>query len=184
MAFGGTTVLLSFFNLGTRGVTVPNVLVGVALFYGGFCQLATGIMEWACGNTFGCCAFTGYGAFWISWAVIQIPWFGVVPAYKGDVEMLAQALGLYLIMWGIVTTLLAIALTRSSVALMFVFLDIAVTLYVLGAAEFTGNHTLVKAGGGLGIIGGFAAMYTALAGLLTNDTSYFTIPVGSLAPKN
>lgn len=183
MAFGGTTILLSMYNLGARNVKIPNVLIGVALFYGGLCQIICGCMEWACGNTFGTCAFTGYGAFWMSWAVIQIPWFGVKSSYKEDTHQLLQAVGLYLIMWGIVTTLLAICLTRSSVALVFVFVDIAITFFVLAAADITGNATLTKAGGGLGIIGGLGAMYTAVAGLLTNDTSYFTIPVGSLAPK-
>lgn len=183
MAFGGTTVLLSFYNLFTRGVKTPNVLVGTAFFYGGFCQIICGCMEWACGNSFGTCAFTGYGAFWMSWAALQIPWFGVKAAYK-DPHEFAQAVSLWLIVWGIITLLLAVCLTRASIALVFIFVDIAITFFVLAAADMTGNPRLTQAGGGLGIIGGFGAIYTAIAGLLTHDTSYFTIPVGNLAPKN
>lgn len=48
----------------------------------------------------------------------------------------------------------------------------------------TGNAMLTKVGGGFGFVGGLAAMYVAVAGLLTNDTSFFTIPIGNLAPKN
>lgn len=59
-------------------------------------------MEFVSGNSFGTCAFTGYGAFWISWACIENPWFGIVAAYKTaeDKAMLDNALGLYLCMWG------------------------------------------------------------------------------------
>lgn len=59
-------------------------------------------MEFVSGNSFGTCAFTVYGAFWISWACIEIPWFGIVAAYKTaeDKAMLDNALGLYLCMWG------------------------------------------------------------------------------------
>lgn len=87
------------YNLSARNIHTPNVLVGVALFYGGACQLICGVLEWACGNSFGTCAFTGYGAFWMSWACIQIPWFGVKAAYT-DKHEFAQAVGLYLVMWG------------------------------------------------------------------------------------
>jgi succinate-acetate transporter protein len=183
MAFGGTTILLSLYNLSARDIHTPNVLVGVAMFYGGLCQIVCGVLEWACGNSFGTCAFTGYGAFWMSWAAIQIPWFGVKAAYTDKAELM-NAIGLYLVMWGIVTTFLTICLFRSSVALVFVFADIAVTFFILAAADMTGNGTLTKVGGGFGFVGGMGAMYVAVAGLLTNDTSFFTIPIGNLAPKN
>jgi succinate-acetate transporter protein len=38
-SFGGTTVLLSLYNLEARGVKIPNVITGVALMYGGICQI-------------------------------------------------------------------------------------------------------------------------------------------------
>ncbi|BEI82353.1 hypothetical protein CcaverHIS002_0302210 [Cutaneotrichosporon cavernicola] len=183
MAFGGTTVLLSLYNLSARSVHTPNVLVGVAMFYGGMCQIVCGILEWACGNSFGTCAFTGYGAFWMSWAAIQIPWFGIKSAYT-DKNELAQAIGLYLIVWGLVTCCLTICLLRSSIALVFVFSVIAVAFFALGAADMTGKMALVKVGGVFGMLGGLGAMYVAVAGLLTNDTSFFTIPIGNLAPSN
>lgn len=182
MGFGGTTLLLSLYNLGARDVHKPNVLVGVALMYGGVCQLICGIMEWACGNTFGTCAFTGYGAFWISWACIQIPWFGIASAYT-DKHEFEQAVGLYLVVWGLVTCFLTLALLRSSVALVFTFFVVALAFFTLGAADLTGNGACKLAGGGFGIAGGLGAMYVAVAGLLDGNTSYFTLPIGNLAPK-
>jgi len=41
--FALTTFMLSLINMSTRGVTVPNVVVGPALFYGGLAQLLAGM---------------------------------------------------------------------------------------------------------------------------------------------
>ena len=49
-------------------------------------------------------AFTSYGAFWMSYAVILIPGFGVVSAYS-SVDEFSQAIGIYLITWFILTSL-------------------------------------------------------------------------------
>jgi uncharacterized protein len=53
--------------------------------------------EFACGNTFGALAFTSYGSFWFSYAIILIPFFNVIAAYGDDVTELQAALGHYLI---------------------------------------------------------------------------------------
>ena len=68
----------------------------LALAYGGLAQFAAGMWEFATGNTFGALAFTSYGAFWISFACIFIPFFNIAGAYK-DVSELHSALGHYLI---------------------------------------------------------------------------------------
>lgn len=66
------------FNVQARGITHPNVILGMALGYGGLVQLIAGIEEWACGNTFGATAFSSYGGFWLSFATLYIPQFAVV----------------------------------------------------------------------------------------------------------
>lgn len=99
ISFGGTTFVLSFFNAQARNVKHPNVILGLALGYGGLAQLIAGVEEWACGNTFGATAFTSYGSFWISFACFYIPQFEVTTAYASKSELDA-ALGIYLSMWG------------------------------------------------------------------------------------
>ena len=42
-AFALTTFLLSLINLGTRGTSVPNIVVGAAYGYGGLVQLLAGM---------------------------------------------------------------------------------------------------------------------------------------------
>ena len=52
-SFASTTLILSFYNTGVRGVVVPNVVVGMAMGVGGLAQLLAGMWEFATGNTFG-----------------------------------------------------------------------------------------------------------------------------------
>ena len=53
--------------------------------------------EFACGNTFGALAFTSYGAFWMTFAVIFVPFFNIRAAYGDDATEFFLALGHYLI---------------------------------------------------------------------------------------
>jgi succinate-acetate transporter protein len=52
-SFASTTLILSLYNVHARGIAVPNVVVGMALFCGGLAQLLAGMWEFATGNTFG-----------------------------------------------------------------------------------------------------------------------------------
>lgn len=52
-AFASTTLILSLYNAQTRGISTPNVVVGMAMFVGGLAQLLAGMWEVAVGNTFG-----------------------------------------------------------------------------------------------------------------------------------
>ncbi|CAJ0839871.1 16685_t:CDS:2 [Entrophospora sp. SA101] len=130
-------------NAGSPTIVIPNIVVGLALFYGGLVQLLAGMWEFKTGNTFGATAFSSYGGFWLSFGVIFIPGFNIAGAYgdnKGQFE--TAALG-----------------------------------------KFT-NETVSKTGGVFGIITAFIAWYCALAGLLTPENSYFTLPVVDLSRKN
>lgn len=76
--FAATTFLLSCFNLQPRHITTPNLILGTALGYAGLAQIIVGIEEWAGGNTFGAKVFCSYGGFWLSFATLYIPQFGVL----------------------------------------------------------------------------------------------------------
>lgn len=183
LGFGATTLILSLYNVQARHITHPNVVLGMALAYGGLAQLIAGIEEWACGNTFGATAFASYGGFWLSFACLYIPQFEVTTQYPTTAE-LDNAIGIYLVAWGIVTFIFFLASLKSSLALSSVFLFLDVTFWLLVAGFMGGSTNATKAGGAFGILTAFLAMYTALAGLLTKDTSYFLIPVGDLVGNN
>lgn len=180
----GTTFTLSIINAGGANVSTPNIVVGLAMFYGGLCQLLAGMWEFATGNTFAATALSSYGGFWLSYGAIFIPWFGIEAAYASNENEMNKALGIYLINWFIITFLFCIASSRSSVALFFIFFFLMITFILLAAHSFTGSTGVQTAAGVMGAITSFNAWYVALAGLLTPDSSWFTLPTISLDFKS
>jgi hypothetical protein len=182
-AFALTTFVLSLINVGTRGVSEPNIIVSLAFGYGGLVQLLAGMWEMAVGNTFGATALSSYGGFWISFAIILTPGgFQIIDSYEGKGKYdLDNALGFYLMGWFIFTTLLLLCTLRSTVAffLLFFFLDIAFLFLALGYfyAGSSVHTNLTKTGGYFGLFAAFMAWYNALAGIADDSNSFFVIPV-------
>ncbi|GAA5853190.1 hypothetical protein JCM5353_002797 [Sporobolomyces roseus] len=184
-AFGLTTFMLSLINLSTRGVVVPNVVVGPAMWYGGLAQLLAGMWEFAVGNTFGATAFSSYGAFWLSYAFIVSPWSGIAGSYEVEADF-ASGVAFFLFGFFIFTTIMTIASIRSSVALFMVFLTVDLTFLMLGISELgiSSAAHFKTAGGSLGIVAAFLAWYVAAASLITPDTAYISLPVIDLSRKD
>ena len=176
-AFALTTFVLSSINAGWFSAGATTIIVGLALFYGGAAQFAAGMWEFRTGNTFGATAFTSYGAFWLSFAAILLPGTGVLASLvkAGAVE---QALGIYLLAWGIFTAIMFLGTLKSNLALMGVFAFLTLTFLSLAFGHLSGASALITLGGYLGIITALLAWYTALAGLLSSGRSAFTLPVG------
>jgi len=180
-SFASTTLILSLYNVGARGITAPNVVVGMAVGVGGLVQLLAGMWEFAAGNTFGATAFSSYGGFWISYACILIPGSGILAAYPADTgDELPNALGIYLMTWFVFTFIMFIATHKSSLALASVFFFLWITFMLLAIANFTGSAAITKAGGAIGIVTAMCAYYTGAAGLYTADSSYITLPLVGL----
>jgi len=178
-AFAATTFVLSLVNLSTHDVTVPNVVLGMAFFYGGLCQLLAGMWEYACGNTFGGTALSSYGGFWLSYAIILTPSFNVIPSYT-DKKMLSTALAFYLFAWFIFTTLMLICTLRTSAAFVFLFFTLDMAFLFLALADYQGLPACKKAGGAFGLLAAFTAWYCALSAMLTKENSFFLLPMGVL----
>ncbi|KAK7688326.1 hypothetical protein QCA50_008698 [Cerrena zonata] len=174
-SFASTTFILSLYNVGARGINVPNLVVGMALGVGGLAQFCAGMWEFATGNTFGALAFSSYGGFWFSYAIIFIPGSGISAAYE-DTTQLGSAVAIYLLTWFTVTMLLFIATLRRNVALSLLFGFLSVTFLLLGVADYVGNVNITRAGGAFGIITALIAYYIGMAGLLTPEDSWFTLP--------
>lgn len=171
-AFALTTFVLSMFNARAQGITVPNVVVGLAMFYGGLVQLIAGIWEIALENTFGGTALCSFGGFWLSFAAIYIPWFGILDAYKDSADDLNNALGFYLLGWCIFTFGLAVCTMKSTIMFFALFFLLAVTFLLLSIGHFVGKVGVTRAGGVLGVIVAFIAWYNAYAGVATKQNSY------------
>ncbi|GAB5590579.1 hypothetical protein Unana1_05479 [Umbelopsis nana] len=182
-AFALTTFVLSLINAGA-GIDPSGpsqVVVGLAMFYGGLVQLLAGMWEFTTGNTFGATAFSSYGGFWMSFGAIFIPGFGILEAYATVPEsVLLQSLGFYLLGWTLFTGILLIASHRSNVGLVSLFFFLFVTFVLLTAGKFNNSLGATRAGGAFGVITAFIAWYNALSGLLTHESSYFVLPNPSL----
>jgi succinate-acetate transporter protein len=185
-AFALTTFVLSAINMGTRGLTAPNIIVGLAFGYGGLVQLLAGMWEMAIGNTFGATALSSYGGFWLSFAIVLTPGgFEIMSSLEeaGGATMWNNSFGLYLMGWFIFTTILLFCTLRSTVAffLLFFFLDLCFLLlgvgYIQRDSQNQPNKPVLMAGGFFGLLAAFAAWYNALAGLADNSNSFFIIPV-------
>ncbi|CAO3576447.1 unnamed protein product [Absidia cylindrospora] len=181
-SFALTTFVLSLHNAGA-GLSASgpsNVVVGIGFFYGGLVQLLAGMWEFRTGNTFGATAFSSYGGFWLSYATIFVPGFGILEGYGKDTAVLDQSLGIYLLSWAIMTALLLIASHRSSIGLASMFFFLFITFVLLAASKFNNSETTLVAGGAFGVITALIAWYNALSGLLTHESSFFQLPTGRL----
>lgn len=49
--------------------------------------------------------FCIYGTFWLSYASILLPGTGIAAAFDGDADMLGDAIGIYLVVWSIITVM-------------------------------------------------------------------------------
>ncbi|TWU76363.1 hypothetical protein ED733_006344 [Metarhizium rileyi] len=183
-AFALTTFVLSAVNTHTRGVKEPNIVVPLALGYGGLVQLLAGMWEVACGNTFGATALSSYGGFWISYAILLTPSWGITAAtgpYEGQVS---SPLGFFLTGWFIFTTILLLCTLRSTVMFFLLFFTLDLAFLFLACEQYAndmGNASaavaLQKTGGVFGFISAFLAWYCALAGLQDSSNSFFQVPV-------
>lgn len=181
--FGLTTFVLSMFNAHAQGVEIPNVVVGLAMFYGGLVQLIAGIWEIALENTFGGTALCSFGGFWLSFGSVYIPWFGILDAYKDRPDELANAMGIYLLGWSIFTYGLCLCTMKSTLMLFSLYFFLALTFLLLSIGQFTQNGKVIKAGGIVGVIVSFIAFYLAYAGLATKHNAYITVHTVAL-PTN
>lgn len=166
MGFGITTVTLSFINaniVGGGAASFP-IVMGMALAFGGLAQLLAGMWEFRTGNTFGAVAFSGYGAFWISFFILVM--FNVGQIVTGAKTETDSLLGLYLWMWGLFTFLLFLCTFKSPLAIQLVFATLVVTYVLLGIGNTGAHATAVHWGGYVGIACGALALYAATGDIM------------------
>ncbi|NUR31161.1 MAG: acetate uptake transporter [Catenulispora sp.] len=163
--FAMTTFILSFVNadiISEKGS--GDVVLGLALFYGGIAQFLAGMWEYRRGNTFGATAFSSFGAFWLSyWAIVHFGTGG--DAYK--------TVGLYLFAWFVFTGYMTVAALRTNGAVLAVFVLLTITFLFLAIGAWQNAATppaaFTRIGGWLGIATAVAAWYASFASVV-NET--------------
>ncbi|RLV90367.1 Ammonia transport outward protein 2 [Spathaspora sp. JA1] len=172
-AFGLTTLVLSMVNARAMGISIPHAVLGLAAFYGGAVQFLAGVWEMAIGNTFGATALTSYGAFWLSYAAILIPSFGVEAAYKDAPQQKIDAISFFLLGWTIFTFMMTLLTLKSTIFFCALFSCLFITFLLLCLGDFTQTLAITRAGGVVGVITAFLGFYNAYAGTSTPQNSYF-----------
>ncbi|KAK2467916.1 hypothetical protein APHAL10511_000211 [Amanita phalloides] len=182
-SFASTTFILSWYNTQIRDITVPDVVIGMAVAAGGLAQLLAGMWEFPRGNAFAGTAFSSYGAFWISYAIIILPGSGIINAYP-SVKEFYSAIGIYLMTWFMVTFFFFIAALRKNVGFILMFFFLFVTFIFLGAGAFAGSVPVTKAGGALGIVTALVAYYNGLSILLASEENpIIRLPLGVISKR-
>src|SRR6476660_5475660 len=113
-AFALTTFMIS----GHNATFIPDLIwVGLALFYGGLCQLLAGMWEFRNQNVFGATAFSTYGGFWMSLGVVS-------KSFAADLTgaNLPNAVAWFLLAFAIFNTYMLLWSTQVNVAVFLVFL--------------------------------------------------------------
>ncbi len=159
--FATTTILLSLGNAGI--LAVNDVVMAMAVFYGGIAQIVAGIFEGKENNTFGFVAFTSYGCFWLTFVtIVMTSHYGLMPAN-------GSTLGVYLLLWGILTLGLFIGTLSGKMIGKLVFGTLTITFFLLSLGEF-GVPNFGMYGGYMGVICGILAFYEAIA-IVANEKS-------------
>ncbi len=169
--FALTTFVLSFTNAGIIGGSSVQVVLGLALAYGGLAQLLAGMWEFRNGNTFGATAFSSYGAFWLSYAAIVFLFASGLKAADAP-----GALGTFLLAWGIFTTYMWLATLRHAWPVMVVFFLLAATFYILAYGAYQSNQNITHIGGYVGILTAIAAWYASASSIINESFGRKLLP--------
>jgi len=170
--FALTTWLLSLINNGTFGGENVGLVLAMGFALGGTAQMIAGMFEFSKGNTFGFTAFTSYGAFWWSFALLKTFFASTVSV---------EFVGWYLIVWGTFTLMMFIGTLTKPRALQAIFLSLTVTFYLLAAGDFTHNSAITHIGGNFGLLTALLAFYLAAAEIINESFGRTVLPIG--APK-
>ncbi len=173
--FGMTTLVLSLFNSNLLGSNLGiTAALPLALAFGGGAQVLAGMWEFHTGNTFGATAFTGYGAFWISFYFLATG--GYLDA-KAANFIGSQGLAVYLLGWTVFTLVMTLGALRINVATASLFVLLLLTFLALTADAFQANSTIHQIGGYLGLLTALNAFYNAAAGILKDLAGKDVLPV-------
>jgi uncharacterized protein len=177
-AFALTTFLLSAANARWMSHSTGSAFLGYAFAYGGLAQLLAGMWEFRRNNTFGCTAFSTWGAFWIG---LYFYVKDAVPA-TATAGQVNKDIGWILLAFAVVNAYFLLFSTQINLAVFTVFLTLEATLIIdaiakfhQGAALYTG---ILQVGGYVGIVTAVAAWYASAAGIAAGMGGRLRLPVG------
>jgi succinate-acetate transporter protein len=173
LAFGMTTMLLMYVDMGLVETEFEEMVIGYAFFYGGVCQLLVGIFELFKGATLPFAVFGSYGAFWLGWAFVKLNNEAIGINFTGDYTGGKVA---YYVQWGVLTFCFWIVSFRKNMCLVVVLGLLWVTFFMLAASVGTGSNTVKVVAGSFGFCTAVAAWYTAMAEIINEEWGRHVLP--------
>lgn len=172
-AYSITTFTLGLFLAGAMGIRRPNLILSMAVFYGGIIQFLAGAWELVSGNCLAGTMFVSYGSFWLSFAAISLDAFGIMNAYVGQPRQFGNAVGLYLIGWCIFTAMLVSLNLKSTIPFVIMLISLDFGFILLSIAFMARLRGCFYTSGIMLITSSLCAGYTCFAGITTKQNSYF-----------
>jgi len=197
-----TLMLLATQFMGWRGVNQPQVYVGNLWFFAGLYMFTTAQWCLVKGETFAYCVFGVFSGFYLSYAAILTPAFGVAAAFAGDPGTATsgaaelQSLGIFLFVWNGAFFIIFLASLRTNVALVVVFFGVIMGVWLLAgmylqlaslaSVPASGSASMALAlsrgGGAFLFVSACSGFYLVLVQLCESVEMPFYLPVGELAP--
>lgn len=167
LAFGMTTAMLMWVELGWVEAEFTGLFFGYAFFYGGVCQMLVAIFEIIKGSSFSFAVFGSYGAFWLGWAW-SFQESNRLNSALIDYEY-AQGKAAYFALWGILSLCFFVITLRKNYCLIATFASLVLTFFLLAGATATASESTQKAAGAIGFITAICALYTGVAELINEE---------------
>lgn len=151
-----------------------GLIVTLGIIAGGLMQFLAGFMEFRAGNTFGFCAFSGYGSFWMSVG------FYILLGFLKVLDLSLVALGWYGLVWSFFSLLLLIPSLYIHKTMAFTIAFLVFGLGFGGIADLFDNAGLSFASSIFLLLASLAAFYMMLDGLLSSVSDGKTrLPLGA-----
>ncbi|KAG7663891.1 uncharacterized protein J8A68_002579 [[Candida] subhashii] len=179
-SFALSAVVLGLYLAQAKDIKIPNAIVSLAFSYAGIVEFLAGAWELVNGDTFTGTVFTSFAGFWLSFASIYIPSFGILDAYADEPEQLGNAIGFYLIGWGIFSIMLTFVVMKATWPLLAVFVCLDLTFFLVGFANINGSTNLQIAGGVTVTIAGVLAWYIMYFFMCNKGNTYLIAPTLAL----
>lgn len=170
--FALTTFTLGLYTSGKFFAAGETLVFVFAAFYGGLVQLLAGLFAIQRGDTFPATFMTTYGAFWFSFAGLELY---VVPKLKP--AEVGQTVTIFLIMWTVITVIFFITTFFTNWVVCFAFFLFSVTIILLDIATYNTNMSLMHFCGYLEMALAAVAWYVVLAEVVNGAAEREVLPL-------
>lgn len=170
--FALTVFTLGLYTSGLLDSAAETLVLAMAVFYGGLVQFIAGFFALRRGDIFPAAFMTSYGAFWLTYAMLNIYIVPRLPA--ADV---AQTTTAYLAVWTVITGIFYAASFFTNWVTVLAFTLLFAAFVVLDIGVGVSNTPITHAGGYLEMALGLTGWYIVAADIVNAMTGSMRLPL-------